>query len=320
MPPTIRRCRGRRAAVTTTVALLMGGWSPEREVSLSSGYECAKALENRGYRVRLIDVDRDLPTLLRALEPRPDVIFNALHGIGGEDGTIQGVFEMLGIPYTHSGVLASALAMHKPTAKAIFRGAGLPIVEGMVARPEQLALRDPMPAPFVVKPTNQGSSVGVRIVRVNDNSWRDEVTRWCFRGEVMVERFVPGRELTVAVMGDRALGVCEIVPRGSFYDYEAKYVVGGSDHLTPAPIPAEAYERALDIALRAHRVLGCRGVSRADLRYDDTVAQPGELYLLEVNTQPGMTPTSLVPDIARHVDVRFDELVVWMVENAACDG
>jgi len=320
MSPTIHHRRGRRAAVTTTVALLMGGWSPEREVSLSSGYECAKALENRGYRVRLIDVDRDLPTLLRALEPRPDVIFNALHGIGGEDGTIQGVFEMLGIPYTHSGVLASALAMHKPTAKAIFRGAGLPIVEGMVARPEQLALRDPMPAPFVVKPTNQGSSVGVRIVRINDNSWRDEVTRWCFRSEVMVERFVPGRELTVAVMGDRALGVCEIVPRGSFYDYEAKYVVGGSDHLTPAPIPAEAYERALDIALRAHRVLGCRGVSRADLRYDDTVAQPGELYLLEVNTQPGMTPTSLVPDIARHVDVRFDELVVWMVENAACDG
>jgi len=320
MSPTIRHRRGRRAAVTTTVALLMGGWSPEREVSLSSGYECAKALENRGYRVRLIDVDRDLPTLLRALEPRPDVIFNALHGIGGEDGAIQGVFDMLGIPYTHSGVLASALAMHKPTAKSIFRDAGLPIIEGVVARPEQLALRDPMPAPFVVKPTNQGSSVGVRIVRVNDNSWREEVTSWCFGDEVMVERFVPGRELTVAVMGDRALGVCEIVPRGSFYDYEAKYVVGGSDHLTPAPIPAEAYERALDIALRAHRALGCRGVSRADLRYDDTVAQPGELYLLEVNTQPGMTPTSLVPDIARHVDVRFDELVVWMVENAACDG
>jgi D-alanine-D-alanine ligase len=306
--------------VTKNVAVLMGGWSPEREVSLSSGYECAKALADRGYKVRVIDVGRDVPALMRALDPRPDVIFNALHGIGGEDGTIQGVFDMLSIPYTHSGVLASALAMHKPTAKAIFRDAGLPIIEGVVARPEQLVLRDPMPAPFVVKPTNQGSSVGVRIVRVNDNSWREEVTGWSFGDEVMVERFVPGRELTVAVLGDRALGVCEIVPRGSFYDYTAKYAVGGSDHLTPAPIPAEAYQQALDVALRAHLLLGCRGVSRADLRYDDTVAQPGELYLLEVNTQPGMTPTSLVPDIARHVGIGFDDLVVWIVENAACDA
>jgi D-alanine-D-alanine ligase len=190
----------------------------------------------------------------------------------------------------------------------------------VVARLEELALRDPIPAPFVVKPTNQGSSVGVRIVRVNDNSWREEVTGWCFGGELLVERFVPGRELTVAVMGDRALGVCEIVPRGSFYDYTAKYSVGGSDHLTPAPIPAEVYERALDIALRAHRALGCRGVTRADLRYDDTTEELGGLYLLELNTQPGMTPTSLVPDIARHVGIEFDELVAWMVENATCDG
>ena len=303
-----------------SVAVLMGGWSPEREVSLSSGYECAKALADRGYAVRVVDAGRDLPTLLRALEPCPDVIFNALHGIGGEDGTIQGVFEMLRIPYTHSGVLASSMAMHKPTAKSIFRAVGLPVVDGVVARLEELAVRDPIPAPFVVKPTNQGSSVGVRIVRVNDNSWRDEVTGWCFGGELLVERFVPGRELTVAVMGDRALGVCEIVPRGSFYDYTAKYTVGGSDHLTPAPIPAEVYERALDIALRAHRALGCRGVTRADLRYDDTTEELGGLYLLELNTQPGMTPTSLVPDIARHVGIEFDELVAWMVENATCDG
>ena len=303
-----------------SVAVLMGGWSPEREVSLSTGYECAKALADRGYAVRVIDAGRDLPALLYALEPCPDVIFNALHGIGGEDGTIQGVFEMLRIPYTHSGVLASSMAMHKPTAKSIFRAVGLPVVDGVVARLEELALRDPIPAPFVVKPTNQGSSVGVRIVRVNDNSWRDEVTGWCFGGELLVERFVPGRELTVAVMGDRALGVCEIVPRGSFYDYTAKYTVGGSDHLTPAPIPAEVYERALDIALRAHRALGCRGVTRADLRYDDTTEELGGLYLLELNTQPGMTPTSLVPDIARHVGIEFDELVAWMVENATCDG
>ena len=306
--------------MTKSVAVVMGGWSPEREVSLSSGRECAKALVDCGFKVRVIDVSRDLPGLLRALEPRPDVIFNALHGVGGEDGTVQCVFEMLGVPYTHSGVLASALAMHKPTAKAIFRDAGLPVAEGVVARPEELAERDPMPAPFVVKPANQGSSVGVRIVRINDNSWREEVTEWCFGSEVLVECFVPGRELTVAVMGDRALGVCEIVPRGAFYDYTAKYAAGGSDHLIPAPIPAAIYEEALDIGLRAHQALGCRGVSRADLRYDDTTVGDGRLYLLEVNTQPGMTPTSLVPDIARHVGIGFDELVAWMVENASCDG
>ena len=259
--------------MSKSVAVLMGGWSLEREVSLSSGRECAKALVDRGYAVRVIDVSRDLPALLRALEPRPDLIFNALHGIGGEDGTVQSVFEMLGIPYTHSGVLASALAMHKPTAKAIFRAAGLPVVEDVIARPQEL-----------------------------------------------VERFVPGRELTVAVMGDRALGVCEIIPRGTFYDYTAKYSTGGSDHLTPAPIAAAAYEEALEIGLHAHRALGCRGVSRADLRYDDTPEGHGRLYLLEVNTQPGMTPTSLVPDIALHVGIGFDELVAWMAENATCDG
>jgi D-alanine-D-alanine ligase len=306
--------------VSKTVAVVMGGWSPEREVSLSSGRECAKALVDRGYKVRPIDVGRDLPKLMQALEPRPDIIFNALHGVGGEDGTVQGVFELLGIPYTHSGVLASALAMHKPTAKAIFRDAGLPVAEGLVARPEELAERDPLRAPFVVKPTNQGSSVGVRIVRINDNSWREEVKDWSLGGEVLVERFIPGRELTVAVMGGRALGVCEIVPRGSFYDYTAKYAAGGSDHLVPAPVPGAISEEALDIALRAHQALGCRGVSRADFRYDDTLGGSGQLYLLEVNTQPGMTPTSLVPDIARHVGILFDELVAWMVENATCGG
>jgi D-alanine-D-alanine ligase len=303
-----------------TVALLMGGWSPEREVSLSSGRECTKALADHGYRVRAIDVGRDPSALLRALDPRPDVVFNALHGIGGEDGTIQAVLDMLRIPYTHSGMLASALAMHKPTAKAVFRAAGLPVVEGVVAGPDELARHDPMPAPFVVKPTNQGSSVGVRIVRIGDNSWREEVRSWSFGAEIMVERFVPGRELTVAVMGDQALGVCEIVPAGSFYDYTAKYADGGSVHLVPAPVPQHIYEAALDISLRAHRALGCRGVSRADLRYDDTVGGDGSVYLLEVNTQPGMTPTSLVPDIARHAGIGFDELVVWMVENARCDG
>jgi D-alanine-D-alanine ligase len=300
------------------IALLMGGWSPERDVSLSSGAECAKALRDRGYRVEAIDVGPDLPALLRALDPRPDVIFNALHGVGGEDGTIQGVFEMLGIPYTHSGVRASALAMHKPTAKQLFQRAGLPVVEGLVARRQDLIAADPMPAPFVVKPTDQGSSVGVRIVRINDNSWRDEVAGWNYGDELLVERFVPGRELTVAVMGDRALGACEIVPRGSFYDYTAKYAPGGSTHLIPAPIPAADYAAALDVALRAHQALGCRGVSRADLRYDDTASEGARLYLLEINTQPGMTPTSLVPDIARHAGIGFDDLVAWIAEDASC--
>ena len=303
-----------------TVAVVMGGWSPERDVSLSSGRECAKALVDRGYKVRLVDAGSDLPALMRALEPRPDIIFNALHGVGGEDGTIQGVFEMLGIRYTHSGVLASALAMHKPTAKAIFRDAGLPVADGVVTCPEGLIERDPMSAPFVVKPTNQGSSVGVRIVRINDNSWREEAMGWSFGSEILVERFIPGRELTVAVMGNRALGVCEIVPRGAFYDYTAKYAAGGSDHLVPAPVSPAVYDEALDIALRAHQTLGCRGISRADLRFDDTTDGAARLYLLEVNTQPGMTPTSLVPDIARHAGIAFDELVAWIAENATCGG
>lgn len=306
--------------MSKNVALLLGGWSPEREVSLSSGRECARALADHGYRVRAIDVGRDPAALLRALDPRPDIIFNALHGVGGEDGTIQAVFEMLAIPYTHSGVLASALAMHKPMAKTVFRAAGLRVAESVLASPEDLARYDPLPAPFVVKPTNQGSSVGVRIVRVGDNSWREEVLDWRFGREIMVERFVPGRELTVAVMGDRALGVCEIVPRGSFYDYTAKYALGCSDHLVPAPIPSGIYDEALDIAWRAHRALGCRGVSRADLRYDDTADGDDRLYLLEVNTQPGMTPTSLVPDIAKQAGISFDELVIWIAENAACEG
>ena len=304
--------------MTKRVALLMGGWSPEREVSLASGAECGKALRDRGYRVKAIDVAPDLPALLHALDPAPDVVFNALHGIGGEDGTIQGVLEMLGIPYTHSGVRASALAMHKPTAKELFRRAGLPVVEGLVVAREELVKADPMPAPFVVKPTDQGSSVGVRIVRINDNSWREEVLAWRYGEQLLVERFVAGRELTVAVMGERALGVCEIVPRGSFYDYTAKYAPGGSDHLVPAPIPRADYDAALDIALRAHQALGCRGVSRADFRYDDGAPAGRRLYLLEINTQPGMTRTSLVPDIARHAGIGFDELVAWIVEDASC--
>jgi D-alanine-D-alanine ligase len=302
------------------VAVLMGGWSAEREVSLVSGRDCAAALVSEGYDARTIDVTRDLDALLAALTPRPDIVFNALHGTGGEDGTIQGVLEFLRIPYTHSGVLASALAMHKPSAKAIFAAAGLPLAEGRVVRRQELAAGDVVPRPFVVKPVAEGSSVGVRIVRPDDNSWGEEARHWAYE-ENLVERYVPGRELTVAVMGDRALGALEIRPNNTtLYDYTAKYAPGGSTHLMPAPIHRRAYDEALDISLRAHRALGCRGVSRADLRYDDTAGEPGRLYLLEVNTQPGMTPTSLVPDIARYAGIGFAELVRWMVENAACDS
>jgi D-alanine-D-alanine ligase len=302
------------------VAVLMGGWSSEREVSLVSGRDCARALATIGYDVREIDVTRDLDALLAALSPRPDIVFNALHGTGGEDGTMQGVLEFLRIPYTHSGVLASAVAMHKPSAKAVFAAAGLPLAEGKVVSRRELAGGDILPRPFVVKPAAEGSSIGVRIVRENDNSWAEEARSWGYE-ENLVERFIPGRELTVAVMGDRALGALEIRPNNAtMYDYTAKYAPGGSTHIMPAPIHPHAYAQALDISLRAHRALGCRGVSRADLRYDDTAGEPGRMILIEINTQPGMTPTSLVPDIAKHAGIDFVALVRWMVENAACDS
>jgi D-alanine-D-alanine ligase len=301
------------------VAVLMGGWSSEREVSLVSGRDCARALATIGYDVREIDVTRDLDALLAALSPRPDIVFNALHGTGGEDGTMQGVLEFLRIPYTHSGVLASAVAMHKPSAKAVFAAAGLPLAEGKVVSRRELAGGDLLPRPFVVKPAAEGSSIGVRIVRENDNSWAEEARSWGYE-ENLVERFIPGRELTVAVMGDRALGALEIRPNNAtMYDYTAKYAPGGSTHIMPAPIHPHAYAQALDISLCAHRALGCRGVSRADLRYDDTAGEPGRMILIEINTQPGMTPTSLVPDIAKHAGIDFVELVRWMVESAACD-
>ena len=303
----------------TRVAVLYGGISAEREVSLSTGSQVIPALRRAGFSVTPIEVGEDIAAVIAALNPRPDAVFNALHGRFGEDGAIQGVLDWLAIPYTHSGVRASALAMDKVAAKAVFAAAGLPIAGGRVVPPGELEAADPLPLPYVVKPVGEGSSVGVEIIRHGDNR-RVEVARaWRYGNAALVEEYIPGRELTVAVMGDRALGVCEIVPRGTFYDYTAKYSAGGSDHLTPAPIPAEAYERALDIGLRAHRLLGCRGVTRADLRYDDTVGGLGKLYLLEVNSQPGMTPTSLVPDIARHAGISFDDLVVWMVENARCD-
>jgi D-alanine-D-alanine ligase len=297
------------------VAVLSGGWSAEREVSRSTGAAVVAALTEAGYRVSPIDAGRDVAEKLAAL--RPEVVFNALHGRGGEDGCVQGILQVLGIPYTHSGVRASALAMHKPTAKTLFAAAGLRCPEGRLVPPSVVAAGHVMAPPYVLKPPDEGSTVGVRIVRsAAERPFGN--TPWEFAGDVLVETYIPGRELSVAVMGERALGVVEIISKTAFYDYEAKYSPGMSDHLVPAPLPEDVYAAALEIALKAHRALGCRGVSRADLRYDETRGVAG-LFLLEVNTQPGLTPTSLVPDIARHVGISFTELVSWMVENAALD-
>ena len=295
------------------VVVLMGGWSAEREVSLVSGAAVASALVEAGYTATTIDLVRDPTDLLGRLSPSPDVVFNALHGRWGEDGTIQGLLDLLAIPYTHSGLLASAMAMHKPTAKLIFERAGIGVAEHVVVGRDALMAGDPMPRPYVIKPLNEGSSVGVRIVRNGDNL-RPLNGGWDFGAEVMIERFIPGREFTVAVMGDRPLAVTEITTDRGFYDYDAKYAPGGSRHVIPAQVDPAVYQETMDLAVRAHRALGCRGVSRADLRWD------GErLYMLEVNTQPGMTPTSLVPEQAAYAGISFAELVAWMVENAECD-
>lgn len=301
------------------VAVLKGGWSPEREVSLVSGRGCADALRQHGYRVTEIDAGRDLADQL--LKVKPDVVFNALHGRWGEDGCVQGLLEILSIPYTHSGVLASALAMHKERAKAVFRSAGLPVAESLVLPREEAAKAHVMEPPYVIKPVNQGSSVGVFIVRKGENRPPAELTssEWDLGEEVMVERFIAGRELTCAVMGEEILGVTEIFASTVFYDYEAKYAAGGSRHEFPARIEADDYAEVQRVTLAAHRALGCRGVSRADFRFDDTRKGKPELILLEVNTQPGMTPTSLVPELANLAGYSYGELVSWMVEDASCD-
>ncbi len=305
------------------VAVLYGGISAEREVSLSSGRQVIAGLREAGFAVHPIDVGPDLATLLEALrDAAADVVFNALHGRFGEDGTIQGVLDWIGLPYTHSGVRASALAMDKAAARALFSASGLPVAIGRVIGVDELERGDPLPLPYVVKPVNEGSSVGVEIMRAGGNR-RVEIARsWRFGQTALVEEFVPGREITVAVMGDRPLVVTEILPTVGFYDYEAKYANGGSRHVLPANIHPEATSRAMQVALAAHRALGCRGASRADFRYDDTnpaaEGGPGRLVLLEVNTQPGLTRTSLLPEQAAHVGIEFPELCAWMVEQATC--
>ena len=304
------------------VVVLLGGISAEREVSLSSGAQCAAALRKAGHTVREIDVGRNLSTLLEALSPRPDAVFNALHGRFGEDGCIQGVLEWLDIPYTHSGVRASAIAMDKVASKAAFATVGLPVAPHKVIAPSDMARGDPMPRPYVLKPVNEGSSVGVTIVRERDNRPCHLAAEWPYGERILVEKFIPGRELTVAVMGEngtsRALAVTEIVTDHRCYDYSAKYADGGSRHVIPAGIHPDIYARAMDVAVAAHRALGCRGVSRCDFRYDDTEGEPGTLALLEINTQPGMTPTSLVPEQAAHLGMDFPALCSWLVEHARC--
>jgi D-alanine-D-alanine ligase len=297
------------------VAVLMGGWSAEREVSLRSGKACADALARVGYRVTTVDTDRDVATVLSGL--KPDVALNVLHGRPGEDGTLQGVLEILGIPYSHSGVLASALAMQKDYAKAHFRAAGIPVAEDMVVSRIEAAKTHLMAPPYVVKPIAEGSSVGVFIVTEQHPHPPQELYRddWAFGETVMIERYIPGKELTCAVLGDRALDVIEIVPTTQFYDYEAKYAAGGSQHVLPAQILPNVYQEVRRLALAAHGALGCRGVSRADFRYDDRGT--GNLVCLEINTQPGMTETSLVPELAAYAGITFDELVRWMVEDAS---
>ncbi|SNR26579.1 D-alanine--D-alanine ligase [Puniceibacterium sediminis] len=295
------------------VVVLMGGPSAEREVSLSSGQECATALRDYGYDVTEVDAGPDL--VQRLTDAAPDVVFNALHGRWGEDGCVQGLLEWLKIPYTHSGVLASALAMDKERSKQVFRDAGLPVVQSLLAPRDDVRRTHVMPPPYVVKPNNEGSSVGVYLVQEAANGppqLSDDMPE-----TVMVEAFAPGRELTTTVLGDRALTVTDILTDG-WYDYDAKYKPGGSRHVVPAEVPQEIFDACLDYALRAHRALGCRGMSRTDFRWDESRGLAG-LILLETNTQPGMTPTSLSPEQGQTVGITFPELCSWLVEDASCN-
>jgi len=308
-----------RALQDLHVAVLMGGLSSEREVSLSSGKGCADALEAQGCRVSRIDAGRDLAAVLTSL--KPDVVFNALHGDWGEDGCVQGVLETLNIPYTHSGVLASALAMDKDKSKSVLKAAGVVVPGGGLFDRHAVARGHVIPPPYVIKPNAEGSSVGVYVVREGANGPVTEVGEdgWTYGDLVMVEPFIPGKELCVAVVGDksgpRGLTVTDITPTKGFYDYEAKYAPGGSVHVLPAVLPDHVFEAALRQAELAHVAMGCRGVSRSDFRYDDV---KDELVFLEVNTQPGMTPTSLVPEQAAYVGMSYQDLVRWIVEDASC--
>ena len=299
------------------VAVLMGGLSAEREVSLSTAKGVIKALEDLGYKVSPVDVGRDVAEVLAKLNP--DVAFNALHGPYGEDGCIQGLLEIMGIPYTHSGVLASSIGMDKVKSSSIFVQNGIRCTFGKVIHKNDNIQTDPLPRPYVVKPLYEGSSIGVKLVFEGDN-FNFSDYEWAYGDEVIVERYIPGREIQVAVVGDKAIGAIEIRPKGRFYDYEAKYTDGMAEHIMPAPIAKEAYDEALQLAEKAHHIIGCRGVSRSDFRYDDTVGGDGKLYLLEINTHPGLTPLSLVPEIAAYSGITFAQLVESLVQEARCEN
>ena len=305
--------------MTKHVAVLMGGWSNERPVSLMSGAGCAAALRRAGYQVTEVDVDRNVANTL--VELKPDVAFNALHGPFGESGMIQGVLELLQIPYTHSGVMASALAMNKHQAKIVMKAAGVPVTDHVIVQRAEAARSHVIATPYVIKPIADGSSFGVHIVRAGANQPPQDILSEDWNGgeEVMVERYIPGRELTCAVMGDVALGVTEIVTDLEFYTYEAKYAKGGSVHVIPAQLKPKIYDKVQKLSLAAHAALGCRGVTRCDFRYNDAAGEDGELVCLEINTQPGMTETSLVPEQAAHAGHSYEHLVSWMVEDASCN-
>jgi D-alanine-D-alanine ligase len=304
------------AQVKPHVAVLMGGWSAEREVSLSSGRECANALEGEGFQVTRLDVGHDLAA--RLVEIKPDVCFNALHGRWGEDGCVQGLLEVLEMPYTHSGVLASAIAMDKERTKKVVSALGVPVAHGVLVTPEMALADHALPPPYVAKPVAEGSSVGVVIVKVGANRPPEAIRKIPVSrdGQLMVEKFIAGRELTCAVIGDRVTDIIDIVAADhlEFYDYEAKYAPGGSRHILPARIPDTIRSSVQTHTLAAHRALGCRGVSRSDFRWDEAT---GELAFLEINTQPGMTPTSLVPELAQYMGLTFGQLVAWLVEDAS---
>lgn len=302
------------------VALLLGGWSAERQVSLEKGKAVEKALVEGGYDVTVIDVKKDIPALIKALTPKPDVVFNNLHGTGGEDGTIQGVLETLEIPYTHSGILASAIGMHKPTAKVMAASVGVPVAEAVIARKEDVVAKHVIKPPYVVKPIAEGSSVGVRIIMSDDNQLPLDLESWNFGDEVLVERYIPGRELTVAVLDGVAQGVTEIVSHTRFFDYEAKYHDTRTEYVLPAEVPKDVYAAAMDYAARVFMVLGCRGLARCDFRYDDSKAGPSGLCFLEINTQPGCTAGSIGPSQVIRNGKTFVELISHLVETATCQS
>ena len=299
------------------VAVLMGGWSNERPVSLMSGNGVAEALEKVGYTVSRVDMDRNVAQVLTGL--RPDVVFNALHGVPGEDGSVQGMLDLMGIPYTHSGMVTSVIAIDKELTKQRLVPAGIPMPKGTMVDSESLYAADPLPRPYVLKPVNEGSSVGVAIV-TDDSNYGNPIARdakgpWQEFDRLLAEPFIKGRELTVAVLGDKSLCVTELKPKSGFYDFDAKYTDGLTEHVCPAEIPADIAQYMLDTALSAHQLLGCKGASRTDFRWDDEAGMDG-IFVLETNTQPGMTPLSLVPEQARHVGISYEQLVDIIVKEA----